>query len=75
MLVEQVICCKLVDGQRQVYADFVKRMGHEVALKLSSQSTDKLSFSSLGSITHLKKLCNREFDIFNYYDYFFFKID
>nr|CAH8872998.1 unnamed protein product [Trichobilharzia regenti] len=55
--IEQVVCCNLVPGQREVYTDFVKRMAREVALKMNADES-KLSVSSLASITHLKKLCN-----------------
>ncbi|CAI2735614.1 unnamed protein product [Schistosoma spindalis] len=59
--IEQVVCCNLVGSQREVYSDFVKRMAREVSLKMNSADdsrNDKLSMSSLASITHLKKLCN-----------------
>ncbi|KAH8868648.1 DNA repair and recombination protein RAD54-like [Schistosoma japonicum] len=59
--IEQVVCCKLVGSQHEVYSDFVKRMAREVSLKMNAGDdlrSDKLSVSSLASITHLKKLCN-----------------
>uniref|UniRef100_A0A5K4EYX4 DNA repair and recombination protein RAD54-like n=1 Tax=Schistosoma mansoni TaxID=6183 RepID=A0A5K4EYX4_SCHMA len=59
--IEQVVCCNLVGSQREVYSDFVKRMAREVSLKMNIADglrNDKLSISSLASITHLKKLCN-----------------
>ncbi|CAH8589475.1 unnamed protein product [Schistosoma turkestanicum] len=59
--IEQVVCCNLVGSQRKVYSDFVKRMAHEVSLRMNTiddSRNDKLSVSSLASITHLKKLCN-----------------
>ncbi len=59
LVVEQVVCCKLAPVQAQVYASFVERKAREVASRLGGEK--KLSLSSLASITHLKKLCNREF--------------
>ncbi|EUB58337.1 DNA repair and recombination protein RAD54-like protein [Echinococcus granulosus] len=70
LLVEQVVCCRLAPTQAQVYAEFVKRMAREVSKQLGGSGgggDKKLSVSSLASITHLKKLCNRELllDILN----------
>uniref|UniRef100_A0A0R3WDK1 Helicase ATP-binding domain-containing protein n=1 Tax=Taenia asiatica TaxID=60517 RepID=A0A0R3WDK1_TAEAS len=60
--IEQVVCCRLAPTQALIYAEFVKRMAREVSRQLggSGGGEKKLSISSLASITHLKKLCNRE---------------
>ncbi|KAL7059448.1 hypothetical protein AAHC03_013676 [Spirometra sp. Aus1] len=55
--IEQVVCCRLVPIQAQVYAEFVERKAREVASRFKGQEKG-VSISSLASITHLKKLCN-----------------
>lgn len=58
--VEQVVCCRLSPLQTRVYAEFVERKAREMSARLAGGGGDKkISISSLASITHLKKLCNR----------------
>ncbi|CAL8073664.1 unnamed protein product [Calicophoron daubneyi] len=57
--IEQVVCCKLTASQQAVYSEFVAQKAREMASRLNSVgNADKLSLTSLASITHLKKLCN-----------------
>jgi len=55
-LVEQVICCKLMPLQVQLYKKFV-----ETGISELGASSGKFSQSALSIITSLKKLCNRKY--------------
>ncbi len=61
ILVEQVICCKLMPLQVELYKKFV-----ETGICELGSSNGKFSQSALSIITSLKKLCNRKlFEIGN----------
>uniref|UniRef100_A0A8C5D573 RAD54 like n=1 Tax=Gouania willdenowi TaxID=441366 RepID=A0A8C5D573_GOUWI len=49
--IEQVVCCRLTPLQAQLYKRFLKQA-------MQSLQEDRISVSSLSSITSLKKLCN-----------------
>uniref|UniRef100_A0A8C5D6R0 RAD54 like n=1 Tax=Gouania willdenowi TaxID=441366 RepID=A0A8C5D6R0_GOUWI len=49
--IEQVVCCRLTPLQTQLYKCFLKQA-------MQSLQEDRISVSSLSSITSLKKLCN-----------------
>ncbi|XP_029905787.1 DNA repair and recombination protein RAD54-like [Myripristis murdjan] len=51
--IEQVVCCRLTPLQAELYKRFLRQAKPVEALK-----GDKISVSSLSSITSLKKLCN-----------------
>ncbi len=55
ILVEQVICCKLMPLQIDLYKKFV-----ETGICELGSSNGKFSQSALSIITSLKKLCNRK---------------
>lgn len=54
-LVEQVICCKLMPLQIELYKKFV-----DTGISELGSSNGKFSQSALSVITSLKKLCNRK---------------
>ncbi|KAL3046951.1 hypothetical protein OYC64_021220 [Pagothenia borchgrevinki] len=51
--IEQVVCCRLTPLQSELYKCFLKQ-----AKPIDTLQQGKISFSSLSSITTLKKLCN-----------------
>ncbi|KAK1897571.1 DNA repair and recombination protein RAD54-like [Dissostichus eleginoides] len=51
--IEQVVCCRLTPLQSELYKRFLKQ-----AKPIETLQQGKISFSSLSSITTLKKLCN-----------------
>ena len=54
---EQVVCCRLTDLQTALYKTFMTSSAAQCALS-DTANGKKLTASSLGSITQLKKLCN-----------------
>jgi SNF2 family DNA or RNA helicase len=58
--VEQVVCCRLSPLQASLYKALINSKSTQNALAKSSNG--KVALSSLSSIMHLKKLCNRTYD-------------
>ncbi|XP_032884692.1 DNA repair and recombination protein RAD54-like isoform X2 [Amblyraja radiata] len=54
--IEQIVCCRLTPLQLELYKLFLKQA--KPALEVEQAHNGKISFSSLSSITSLKKLCN-----------------
>lgn len=54
--IEQIVCCRLTPLQLELYKLFLKQA--KPVLEVEQAHNGKMSFSSLSSITSLKKLCN-----------------